>query len=556
MSWEFVKKIDERLLSYMEQLSKKLSEDAERIMKYRRAPIQGDELTAQTKHNATCHHGYDISEGDLWRNTFLPAVCCGDVAKIRESLFDLAVEDTGEQLDKATCDDEEKLAALISRSERTKKCRDQCCGESSYGALHYAVLGRQVESVRTLLALGADPNIYSMGGTTCMVQYWGVLLEATQHCMTPLWFAAALGEVEIARILAEAGAHVMSCTVLGFNSLYLEESPWRAARGDQKMLEAIHCAGKNPVPILEAIFAVLFGPKSDDGDLHFCWQPGVVRWLDNCLSVRRLFTTMLEQVAARQFLSLPCITFEEHVCKAVVLQTMLVLIALDDNVSPTQTAPAGELALSVIRAGGHAIGWDFVQLSVLHKLITRICKEGTAEKRKIYPKHYNTLAKPVLAIDRQLFTQPSPSICPEAIAHSKLFQDDKTRAKGDGVVSQLSPFHLLPVVLRYCAVDGDEEDEIAKLLLEEGNVPWLKSLSHIPWVDGHLHDGTVCDHVVMSAEQRSVSLQMLTSSGCGAATLSSLCRQSVYSQLSSADELESMVDNLPLPDLLKNYIMS
>eukprot|EP00117_Sycon_ciliatum_P030562 scpid105401/ scgid24057/ len=107
--------------------------------------------------------------------------------------------------------------------------------------------------------------------TRIMCSYWSLRLGGGMHCSTPLWFVVALRETSIVQILVQAGAHVFSSTVIAFQSKSMMRSAWTLSLGDKTMLEVIHDNGNNPMPILEAIFAVLFSPKSNDGDLHFCW---------------------------------------------------------------------------------------------------------------------------------------------------------------------------------------------------------------------------------------------------------------------------------------------
>lgn len=79
---------------------------------------------------------------------------------------------------------------------------------AGYTALHAAVLRRDVETIRNLLASGADPNVKLLKGTP--VRRWTSIwaLPATLMGASPLLVAANYLETDVMRMLVEGGAGV------------------------------------------------------------------------------------------------------------------------------------------------------------------------------------------------------------------------------------------------------------------------------------------------------------------------------------------------------------
>ena len=77
---------------------------------------------------------------------------------------------------------------------------------SGYAPLHAAVLRGDLDSVRALLAHGANPNIRLARGTPARAKSLDWALSIAWLDATPVWLAAKFGEVPIMRALLESGA--------------------------------------------------------------------------------------------------------------------------------------------------------------------------------------------------------------------------------------------------------------------------------------------------------------------------------------------------------------
>jgi ankyrin repeat protein len=80
---------------------------------------------------------------------------------------------------------------------------------AGYAALHAALLMGDLELVKALLANGADPNLPLRRPTAARRASAEPVLRPAFLGATPFWLAARFGEVEILKVLAEAGADPM-----------------------------------------------------------------------------------------------------------------------------------------------------------------------------------------------------------------------------------------------------------------------------------------------------------------------------------------------------------
>jgi ankyrin repeat protein len=80
---------------------------------------------------------------------------------------------------------------------------------AGYGAIHAALLLGDLELVKALLAHGADPNLPLRRPTAARRASEERVLRPAFLGATPFWLAARFGQIEILKILAEAGADPM-----------------------------------------------------------------------------------------------------------------------------------------------------------------------------------------------------------------------------------------------------------------------------------------------------------------------------------------------------------
>ncbi len=147
---------------------------------------------------------------------------------------------------------------------------------AGYAALHIAVLTRNLDLVKALLAHGANPNAQLTKGTPVRRFEEDLVLPQSLAGATPFLVAAKLAEVDIMRVLATAKADPLAPTKNGLTPLMAAVSPDRRSLA----LRSLH-AGQAVNQALEAVRLVLqlgadVNAANDEGDtaLHIAAAKG------------------------------------------------------------------------------------------------------------------------------------------------------------------------------------------------------------------------------------------------------------------------------------------
>eukprot|EP00117_Sycon_ciliatum_P009640 scpid58188/ scgid11847/ len=434
--------------------------------------------------------------------------------------------------------------------------------------LHYAVMVGSLDCVQALFQWGADLNIQSRRSSLfrpkqyeyCMLSR--KLYHPVESYVTPLWIAVALGHYDIAGfLLKEATTDIVDVTYFldrfppdGGRPDAYTVSPWQLASMNKDGTRFMSLLRRQqqfnvPIPLEQAMISVL----ATNGDSrNVCLSRHDVRWERALRCYDQMFRLACGHHGIfKEFLQLEAFGQEDYVWRKVILQYCLMRLLYVEK----EMFSDGVLqCLNMFIAQRVSLtGWDEERLALMMRLVRRHLRTvvwGDCLFKSETLSVVNATREPQdeeLLHQCHYFVAVPEFVCTVCIAESqalehrrqmKLRRVDRTYRPP----CMLFPA-LLPAIVRFAATGGRQDDPALERLLEAQPIPWLKSLSQIPFVNGKLHNGPTCLHALLSNEQREVPFRLCTARYFALSSLKTQSLRTMYKCLSesaSDDVLEGV----------------
>ena len=225
--------------------------------------------------------------------------------------------------------------------------------------LHVAILARQAEAVAVLLSHGADPNFTTKPFKGHNRAKFAKRVNVGR--ISPLWLAVGLKEEAIVSHLIAAGANDISTYAYCLDALI---SPWELACHNLELIRRLGGGCTRGVPVLYAVLAIL-DINDDAGRFRaeqFFLESCCVRWRGRASDLQRLCRILTPSNSFHeQLLTIKCRTPEESLYKNLALQYLLVLAATSREMEGDVT----KWVKHILAAGANPLGFQRMDAELL-----------------------------------------------------------------------------------------------------------------------------------------------------------------------------------------------